>query len=80
MANPEGAKLLGGMLEKMQQSNQNPDDDDPQKGMKAMASKIDPAAAQKMMMGFTVKRMLGFGSVPKEQVLAINQMLNQIKK
>ena len=45
-----------------------------------MASKIDPAAAQKMMMGFTVKRMLGFGSVPKEQVLAINQMLNQIKK
>lgn len=80
MENPEGAKLLGGMLEKMQQSNQNPDDDDPQKGMKAMASKIDPAAAQKMMMGFTVKRMLGFGSVPKEQVLAINQMLNQIKK
>lgn len=80
MANPEGAKLLGGMLEKMQQSNQNPDDDDSQKGMKAMASKIDPAAAQKMMMGFTVKRMLGFGSVPKEQVLAINQMLNQIKK
>ncbi len=80
MANPEGAKFMGGMMAKMQQSNQNPSDDDPQKGMKDLASKIDPAAAQKMMMGFTVKRMLGFGGLPKEQVLGINAMLNKIKK
>lgn len=80
MANPEGAKFMGGMMAKMQESQQNPSEDDPQKGMKEMASQIDPAAAQKMMMGFTVKRMLGFGGVPKEQVLGINAMLNKIKK
>ena len=80
MANPEGQKLMGGLMAKMQAGNQNPSDDDPQKGMKELASQIDPAAAQKMMMGFTVKRMLGFGAVPKEQVLGINAMLNKIKK
>lgn len=80
MANPEGAKLMGGLMAKMQPNNEEPDEDDPQKGMKELASQIDPAAAQKMMMGFTVKRMLGFGAVPKEQVLGINAMLNKIKK
>lgn len=80
MANPEGQKLMGDLMAKMQAGNQNPSDDDPQKGMKELASQIDPAAAQKMMMGFTVKRMLGFGAVPKEQVLGINAMLNKIKK
>ena len=80
MANPEGAKFMGGMMAKMQESQQNPSEDDPQKGMKAMANQIEPEAAQKMMMGFTVKRMLGFGGLPKEQVLGINAMLNKIKK
>ncbi len=80
MSNPQGAELMGGMMAKMQQANAASSDDDPQKGMKDLASKIDPEAAQRMMMGFTVKRMLGFGSVPKEQVLAINAMLNKIKK
>lgn len=80
MANPEGAKFMGGMMAKMQESQQNPSEDDPQKGMKDLANQIDPEAAQKMMMGFTVKRMLGFGGLPKEQVLGINAMLNKIKK
>ena len=71
---------MGGMMAKMQESQQNPSEDDPQKGMKAMANQIEPEAAQKMMMGFTVKRMLGFGGLPKEQVLGINAMLNKIKK
>ena len=80
MANPEGAKFMGGMMAKMQESQQNPSEDDPQKGMKAMANQIEPEAVQKMMMGFTVKRMLSFGGLPKEQVLGINAMLNKIKK
>lgn len=80
MANPEGAKFMGGMMAKMQESQQNPSEDDPQKGMKDLANQIDPEAAQKMMMGFTVKRMLSFGGLPKEQVLGINAMLNKIKK
>lgn len=80
MANPEGAKFMGGMMAKMQESQQNPSEDDPQKGMKDLANQIEPEAAQKMMMGFTVKRMLGFGGLPKEQVLGINAMLNKIKK
>ena len=82
MATVEGAKFFGGMMEKIKEAQKPKDDgeEDPQAGMKAMAANIDPEAAQKMMMGFSVKRMLGFSGMPKKQVLEINAMLNKIRK
>ncbi len=82
MDNPQAAAILAPMMEAMNAKKPKAEGEEEEKaGMADMAASMDPAALQKMMRGFTIKRMMGFGgNVPKEVILGLNKKLNEIKK
>ena len=76
MANPQGQAFFGGLMKQMMPSNPGGMDIKPEQSEGLM----------KMMSGFTVKRILsmagtmGGNAVTKDQIIALNKQLNQIKK
>ena len=78
MKSPAGAQFFGALMAKMMSGNSKPG------GMDIDREKSD--GLQKMMMGFTVKRMLamagtmGGGDVTKDQVIELNKALNKIPR
>lgn len=76
MANPQGQAFFGGLMKQMMPSNPGGMDIKPEQSEGLM----------KMMAGFTVKRILsmagtmGGNAVTKDQIIALNKQLNQIKK
>lgn len=79
MAAPEGAALFAGMMKQMMGSMTNEDGK-----MEAMGFELTPELMQ-MMGGFTMVRLSGMMGmmnveITKEQLLALNAQLNQIKK
>lgn len=76
MANPQGQALFGALMKKMMPSKPGGMDIKPEQS----------GGLMKMMSGFTVKRMMsmagtiGGAAISKDEIIALNKQLNQIKK